>query len=133
MSSVGTTAPLPLTSVEELELLLCGSNGGQDGQSEISSALRRTAITASHLFTRDLMFEAVPYSVVNMLLACEICDPAQSQRVYSMIISQYVRGGKIRVIHDVPAPRDAASMFSSFRYRHISMAWSVWAVSLATV
>ena len=25
--------------------------------------------------TRDLMFEAVPYSAVNMLLAWEICEP----------------------------------------------------------
>ena len=68
------------------------------------------------------MFEAVPYSVVNIPLACEICDPAQRQRVISMPAFQHVRGGKIRVIHDVPAPRDAASMFSSFRYRHISIA-----------
>lgn len=34
-------------------------------------------------------------------------------------------GGKIRVIHDVPAPLATASMFKSFLYLQISMAWSV--------
>lgn len=67
------------------------------------------------------MLEAVPYSVVNMLLACEICDPSH-ELIIPHSTESYIRGGKMSVIHDVPAPLLAASMFSSFRYRHISIA-----------
>ena len=42
---------------------------------------------APHLFTRLLMFDAVPYSVVNMLLYCDIWVPAR----------QIERGTKERV------------------------------------
>jgi len=63
-----------LTSVEKLQLLLRGRDGGQNGQSGLLNTiiLDQLETLSTNLLTRLLMLEAVPYSVVNMLLYCEI-------------------------------------------------------------
>lgn len=70
------------------------------------------------LLTRDLMLDAVPYSVVNILLVWEIWDPVTCQDWGPERVKKDIRGGRMRVIHEVPAPRDPASMFRSFLYFH---------------
>jgi hypothetical protein len=68
----------------------------------------------AYLFTRDLMLEAVPYSPVNIPAACEIWEPVISIRV-EVRIGDDLRGGRMSVIQDVPAPRELASIPKSFR------------------
>lgn len=71
------------------------------------------------LLTRDLMLDAVPYSVVNILAVWEIWDPITSQTERLRVNKENVRGGRMRVIHEVPAPRELASMVRSFLYFQI--------------
>lgn len=63
-----------LTSVEKLQLLLRRRDGGQNGQSGLLNTiiLDQLEMLSTNLLTRLLMLEAVPYSVVNILLYCEI-------------------------------------------------------------
>jgi hypothetical protein len=65
------------------------------------------------------MLDAVPYSVVNILAVWEIWDPITSQTESLRAWKENVRGGRMRVIHDVPAPRELASMVRSFLYFQI--------------
>jgi hypothetical protein len=58
----------------ELELLLGRCDGRKDGKT--GCQIGPTRVT--YRLTRDLMFEAVPYSVVSMLLYCAICEPELS-------------------------------------------------------
>lgn len=69
-------------SVEELELLLGGRDGRQDREpvgNQRIRAMYKDFIRhgKTDLLTRDLMLDAVPYSVVNMLFVWEICDPEE--------------------------------------------------------
>ena len=60
------------------------------------------AANTDRRFTRDLILEAVPYSCVNMVENCEICD----------------FGGMTRLIIEVPAPRAESSCLMSLRIFH---------------
>ena len=66
------------------------------------------AVSTLCRFTRDLMFEAVPYSSLSILAVMEICE----------------RGGMMSEIMDVPAPLARCSDAMSFLILKSSIAFS---------